>query len=332
MRGRTNCITDVCWEDVWTIWYTLVDAAYRALEQHSGTWRRSGASPVFSASAVITVALIIDTWFGGHEALGLSLLRQYHPTLFPQVLSDGWLNDRRTRLGLVIDHIRRLMTWNQGLLNRDDPVRLRDSAPIPVATSTCGGDNRTVNGSEYVGVAKSKGANVFGLRVHVTTSVGHVVDHWLVAPAWLHDSTPLRAVFAQAHDVLVLGDGAFHNPALEPVLMERHRVESITPPRKDSRTREPWLKAKRSWIGRIRRNIETACRGITRVHALYLFYFFQVCLEHFEHIHVIPSCTKTFLAHAFLHRCFLPKHIHSNMAKKGEIMRGMIGVRQRSVI
>ena len=92
----------------------------------------------------------------------------------------------------------------------------------------------------------------------MTTSVGQVVDDWLLAPASLHDSTPMGAVFEQAHDLLVVGDGAFQSPALEPVLREKHRVEVLAPPRRDSRKREPWSKAKRAWIGRVRRKIETA--------------------------------------------------------------------------
>ncbi len=103
MAGRTDFITDACWEDVWTIWYTLVDDAYQTLEQHYGAWRRSGPQPTFSDSEVITVSLIIDTWFAGHEALGLSFLRPYHPTLFPHLPPDGWFNQRRTMLGLLIE-------------------------------------------------------------------------------------------------------------------------------------------------------------------------------------------------------------------------------------
>jgi hypothetical protein len=258
MTGRTDFITDACWEDVFTIWYTLVDDAYRVLEQHYGAWRRSGPQPLFSDSEAITVGLIIDTWFGGHEALGLSFLRQYHPTLFPHLPPDGWFNQRRTVLALLIDQVRRVINWHNGLLAADDPVRLLDSAPITLATYTRGGDNRTLNGSEYFGVASSKGAKLFGLRLHVTTTVGQVVDDWLLAPASYHDSTPMGALFEQAHDLVVLGDRAFHSPALEPVLLQRHRVEIIAPPRKDSRKREPWSKTKRNWIGRVRRKIETA--------------------------------------------------------------------------
>jgi hypothetical protein len=258
MAGRTDFITQARWEDVWTIWYTLVDDAYHALEQHYGAGRRTGPHPTFSDSEAITVGLIIDTWFGGHEALGLAFFRQYHPTLFPQLPPDGWFNQRRTVLAVLIDQVRRVISWHHGLLNADDDVRLLDSAPIPLATYTRGGDNRTVNGSEYFGVAKSKGAKVFGLRLHMTTSVGQVVDDWLLAPASLHDTTPMSGVFEQAHDLLVLGDGAFHNPTLEPVLREKHYVEVLAPPRRDSRKREPWSKAKRAWIGRVRRKIETA--------------------------------------------------------------------------
>lgn len=50
-------------------------------------------------SVVITVSLIIDNWFGGHEALDLSFLCQYHPTLFP----NGQFNHRRTCLGPIIE-------------------------------------------------------------------------------------------------------------------------------------------------------------------------------------------------------------------------------------
>ena len=85
-----------------------------------------------------------------------------------------------------------------------------------------------------------------------------MVDDWLLAPASLHDSTPMGAVFEHAHDLLVLGDGAFHSPALEPILHEKHGVEVLAPPRRDSRTRAPWSKAKRRFLGRVRRKIETA--------------------------------------------------------------------------
>ena len=76
MAGRTDFITNARWEDVWTIWFVLIDDAYQSLESHFGAWRRRGPSPCFHDSEVITVSLIIDTWFHGDEELGLAFLRQ----------------------------------------------------------------------------------------------------------------------------------------------------------------------------------------------------------------------------------------------------------------
>jgi hypothetical protein len=238
MAGRTDFTTDARWEDVRTIWYTLVDDAYQTLAQHYGAWRRTGPQPLFSDSEASTVGLISDTWFAGHEALRLSFLRQYHPTLFPHLPPDGWFNQRRTVLAVLIDQVRRVITWHSGLMAASDPVRLLDSAPITLAKDTRGGDNRTLNGSEYFGVASSKGAKLFGLRLHVTM--------------------PMGAVFEQVYDLLVLGDGAFHSPALAPVLREKHRVEVLASPCRDRRTRAPYSKAKRRFLGRVQRKIETA--------------------------------------------------------------------------
>jgi hypothetical protein len=111
MAGRTDFITDAAdWLDTWTIWYVLVDDAYQTLQQHYGAWRRSGSAPTFSDSEVITVALIVDTFFHGHEALGLAFLRHYHADLFPELPARGHFNERRTLLGPLIDQVRRLIS------------------------------------------------------------------------------------------------------------------------------------------------------------------------------------------------------------------------------
>jgi hypothetical protein len=110
MAGTTDCITDECWVDIFTLWFVLVDDAYQALEQQHGQWWRRGPAPVLHDSEVITVALIADTWFHGHEALALSFLGQYHPTLFPRLPAPGHFNARRSVLGPLIDQIRRVLT------------------------------------------------------------------------------------------------------------------------------------------------------------------------------------------------------------------------------
>jgi hypothetical protein len=264
MTGRTDFITDACWEDVWTIWYILVDDAYQTLETHYGAWRRRGPQPVLHDSEVITMALIVDTWFHGHEALGLAFLRQYHPTLFPHLPSEGHFNERRTLLGPLIDQIRRLLTHHYGLIDPDNPDRLIDSAPIPICTYRRARQNQTVTGSEYFGVMSTRGAKLFGMRLHLTTTTDQVIDDWLLAPASHHDSQVMPALFEQLDERVVLGDGAYHNPAVEPVLAE-HQVVVYAPPRRDNRKRPPWPQAMRRFVGRVRREIETALSILTTV-------------------------------------------------------------------
>jgi hypothetical protein len=264
MAGRTDFITDARWEDVWLIWYVLVDDAYQALEQHYGAWRQRGPQPVFSDSEVITVALIIDTWWQGHEALGLAFLRRYHPELFPHLPPKGWFNARRTRLGPLIDQIRRVLTSHWGLIADDDPDRLIDSAPLPVCTYARARQCRTVDGQEYFGVQASGSAKLFGFRLHLTTTTDQVIDDWLLVPAAVHDSQVVPVLLGDAHDLVVLGDGAFHNPSAAPVL-DSHGTTVLAPPRRDTRKRPPWPKPVRRFVTRIRRRIETALSVLTQV-------------------------------------------------------------------
>lgn len=256
MTGRTDFITEAPWADIILVWYCLVDDAYQQLEGHYGAWRQRGPAPVFTDSEVITVALVIDTFFGGHEALGLSFLRQYHRDCFPHLPSAGRFNERRTRLGPLMDQIRRLLTHQAGLLPDADCIRLMDSAPIYVNTYARGGSSATLAGAEYFGIAKSHGAKVFGLRLVLTTATTQVVDDWMLAPASYHDSVTMTALLENHHSLLVLGDGAYHRPISESVLAENHDIHLLAPPRRDSRT--PWPDALRHTVARLRRNVETA--------------------------------------------------------------------------
>lgn len=256
-RGHpTDFITEALWTNIMLVWYYLVDNAYKQLEQEYGAWRQRGPAPILSDSEVITIALVIDTFFGGHEALGLSFLRQYHADCFPHLPSEGRFNERRVRLGPLMDQVRCRITSQEGLLADEDRIRLIDSAPIFVNTYARGSESTTLSGREYFGVAKSHGAKVFGLRMVLTTSSAQVVDRWMLAPASQHDSSTLTAALEDDNSLLVLGDGAYHSPGSARILADKHDIQLLAPPRKDSLT--PWPEELRRTVTRLRRNIETA--------------------------------------------------------------------------
>ena len=73
MSGQTNYITEVPWTDTITTWYVHINDAYnRLISKRGKRLRARGPEPKFSDSEVITVSLIIETFFQGHEEVGYS--------------------------------------------------------------------------------------------------------------------------------------------------------------------------------------------------------------------------------------------------------------------
>ena len=137
MNGLTNYITERPWLDTITAWYVHVDDAYVRLVVRRGyPLRTSGPEPTFSDSEVITVSLIIETFFQGHEEVGYAFVAQYLRDLFPQLLDLDRFNARRRELIAVIEAIRRDLRDQK--LDRTDPLRLVDSAPVALMTYTAG--------------------------------------------------------------------------------------------------------------------------------------------------------------------------------------------------
>lgn len=179
MNGLTKYITECPWEDTVTTWFVLVDDAYqRILAKRGRPFRSSGPAPAFTDSEVITVSLIIETFFHGNEELGYSFVWQYMSALFPRLLDLDRFNARRRELVGVIEAIRRDLRDRK--LNQADPVRLVDSAPVTVVTYTRGGRCKSVVGNEHFGVVTSKKGKVYGFRLHLTASVEQLIDEWVL--------------------------------------------------------------------------------------------------------------------------------------------------------
>ncbi len=261
MRRLTDFITKASWEDIIVHLFVIVDDAYQALAPILPRWRRRGPQPRFSDSEVITVSLIIDFWFGGNEELGLAFLRQYHLDLFPHLPSPSRFNERRRRLGLVMEYIRRYLLAAFHLLPADDPWRLVDSLPAPVCQYSHAPRCQTVTGPEYVGHVASKKSKFFGFRLQMTTTLDQVVDVWLLTPAARKDAKMLSALLESSQDLVLLADNAYHDPGEAHFLAQSRRIQIYALPRRDSR--HPWPQAFRRLVRRLRLRIETAFSILT---------------------------------------------------------------------
>lgn len=262
MNGLTNYITERTWVDIVTTWYVLIDDAYRRYIARRGKpLRANGTEPQFSDSEVITVSLIIETFFQGHEQVGYCFVTQYMQDLFPCLVDLDRFNVRRRELIAVIEQIRRDLRDQK--LDAHDRVRLTDSAPITLMTYSRGARCVSVVGHEYFGVVTSKKAKVFGLRLHATVTVNQLIDEWLLAPASYVDGKVLEALVENQHALILIGDKGYTDADLEERLWQTRRIQ-LLPLRRKNEKRQ-WTAEIRAILGRIRHHIETVFSVISTV-------------------------------------------------------------------
>ena len=262
MNGLTDYITHGPWAETITAWYVQVDEAYQRLIAKRGSpLRLRGPEPSFSDSEVITVSLVIETFFQGHEEVGYSFVRQYLADMFPKLLDLDRFNVRRRELIGVIEAIRR--DWRDQKLDRSDPVRLVDSAPVSLMTYTRGARCKSVMGSQFFGVVTSKKAKFFGLRLHLSVTVEQLIDEWLLAPASIPDPQVLDELVLDCRGLTLIGDKIYNDSELEERLWRKRGIR-LLPLRKDNQKKQ-WPQDLQRLLGRLRHRVETVFSTLTTV-------------------------------------------------------------------
>ena len=260
MNGLTNYITEWKWNDIITTWYVWVDDMYhQVLANLSEPLRSRGPAPKLSDSEVITISLIIETFFQGHEEVGYAFVRQYLQDMFPDLLDLDRFNVRRRQLIAMMEQIRRQLRDLK--LDTTNPVRIADSAPITLMTYTRGKRSQSAIGNDYFGVITSKKAKFFGLRLHATVTDGQLIDDWMLAPASVHDANALNTLLLDARDIVVFGDKAYNDQELEERLWRKRRIQLL--PLRRQNQKQQWADRIRKIIGKVRHRVETVFSTLT---------------------------------------------------------------------
>ncbi len=228
MNGLTNYITEQRWNDIVLTWYVRVDEAdHRVLARRGHPLRTRGPEPDFTDSEVITVSLIIETFFQGHEEVGSAFVRQYMLHVFPKLLDLDRFNQRRRELIALIEAIR--CDLRDQKLNRSDPVRLVDRAPVTLMTYTRGAHCISAVGHEYLGVVTSKKGKFFGWRLHATVTTDPLIDEWRLAPGAFRDDKVWPAWVVDCAALVLIGDKGYVGAGLEAFLWRTHRIQERSP-------------------------------------------------------------------------------------------------------
>ena len=223
--------------------------------------RKRGPEPTMSDSEVMTISLVIETFFNGCEEIGYAFVSQFLSHLFPDLLDLDRFNHRRRQLISVIEAIRRQFRYQ--LLEPEEKIRLVDSAPVTLMTYTRGSRCESVYGPEYFGVVTSKKGKFFGLRLHLTTTPDQLIDEWILAPASVPDGKAVDALLEGCTDLAVIGDKAYNDEELEDRLWRKRRIH-LLPLRKSNQTKQ-WSDDVRRAMGRVRHRVETVFSVLTTV-------------------------------------------------------------------
>jgi hypothetical protein len=247
MKGLTNYITESSWEDILVFWFVHIDDGYKKLiAQRDSPLRKRGPEPKMSDSEVMTVSLVIETFFNGCEEIGYAFVCQFLSHLFPDLLDLDRFNHRRRQL-----------------VDPKENVQLVDSAPVTLMTYTRGSRCESVYGPEYFGVVTSKKGKFFGLRLHLTTTPDQLIDEWILAPASIPDGKAVDALLEGCTDLAVIGDKAYNDEELENRLWRKRRIH-LLPLRKSNQTKQ-WSDEVRRAMGRVRHRVETVFSVLTTV-------------------------------------------------------------------
>jgi hypothetical protein len=262
MNGLTNYITEEPWEETITVWYVHVNDSYQKIcHRLKKPVRSRGPDPVLSDSEVITIALIIETFFQGHEEVGYAFVSQYLTDLFRNLIDLDRFNQRRRQLVWFIEAIRRDL--RDQIIDHRDRLRVVDSAPITTMTYTRGSRCKSMVGSQYFGVVTSKKGKFFGLRLHATVTVEQLIDQWLLAPASSTDAKVLDELVLDCRDLSLIGDKAYNDAELEQRLWRKRQIQ-LLPLRKDNQHNQ-WTDDIRRILGRVRHRVETVFSTLTTV-------------------------------------------------------------------
>lgn len=268
MPSVTNSITEYQWEHILTTLFVLIDGTCLVLYGDRNLARERGPTPTLADSEVMTLPIWIETFHKGHEERAWTDLEQHYHHLFPDLIDRTRFDRRRRELSDAMEEVRRFCIKELGA--EEDDLRTTDSLPI----YTCGYARvprcRSVPIEEpeerdrWFGVVPSKKEKFFGPRLHFSTLLNGLVDHWLLAPGSFHDLKPAPFLLEAYDDTRVIGDKAYNDADLEEALRPPRNVDLCPLRRKNQK--HQWSETMQGTLSKARRSAENAGSILTTVY------------------------------------------------------------------
>jgi len=230
-------MTSIDIETLFTILFVLVDDWYLA-KGRQFLVGKTGRSPVFSNSEVMTLMLGAEYLPFAAENQFLAYMRANHRALFPNLLSQSQFNRRARALRSLMELMRRDFLLDWGI--EQARTFLIDTKPVPVL-----GYKRSKSRSDFLGKAQygycaSRRLYYFGYKLVMLTNLEGLPVVYDLAPADVDERAAAETVLDHLSQSLVIGDKGFIGEEWQAQMLEQTGNRIVTPMRKNQkRQHEP---------------------------------------------------------------------------------------------
>jgi len=179
---------------------------------------------------VITIALYQELIGEPREDHFFRLHQCSLQTFFPGLNERSRYNRRKRDLWSVILAVRVSLQMVLDALALEETAVI-DSAPVPCVGYKRGKQSSDFLGTADYGVCSSKALKYFGCKFHSVVSLTGVIMSFLITPASPYDNQPVVELLDSfAHHLKrLLGDGAYHDAALQSFLEQYRSLELLAP-------------------------------------------------------------------------------------------------------
>lgn len=253
--------------------FLIVCKQYGIIKQQCGL-RRGGFAPALSDEEVITMEICGEYFKLECDKDMFAYFHAHYVHFFPKLTDRSLFVRQAANLWQVKTLIQKRLAAVSGEIN--DPVQSIDTVPLPVCVITRAGRDRCFHGEADFGYCPAKDMHYYGFKLGLRISRLGMITHYALLPARPHDIQSID-ILLEEFEGAAPADKGFIDENRQSLLLERHGILVVTPPRKNMKTKLPESLLK--FCRRIRKRIETVGSHLTerfkidhiRVHDLWHF-------------------------------------------------------------
>jgi hypothetical protein len=237
--------------------FLTVCEQYNFIKQ-SCKMRRGGFAPALSDEEVITIE-ICGEYF--KIECGKDIFSYFHAHcrhFFPNLHDRSLFVRQAANLWQVKAAVQKRLTRISGEIN--DRVQSIDTFPLPVCILTGGKRDRRFPGEADFGYCAAKDMHCYGFKSCLRISRLGMIAHHALLPARPHDIQSMD-ILLEEFEGASPAEKDFINERRQSLLLDRHGILVVTPPRKNMKTTLP--ESLLQFCRRIRKRIETVGSHLT---------------------------------------------------------------------